>query len=117
MAFVNLDSIHHFQPLHPTGRPVKGRSAAWKRGASTVSNEHSSPPALALKITASAGLKDYGLIESVDLTDNRPMETMNLFGEPALDFGSTEVLQAQGKAHCPLVSIGRLMTTSRSPLD
>ena len=44
MAFVDLDSIHHFQPPRSTGRPLKGhaegRSTAWKRSASTVSSEH-----------------------------------------------------------------------------
>ncbi len=99
MAFVSLQSVHHFQPPRSAGRPVKGCSAARKRGASTVSNAHKNPMAHTPNVSPSARLADFDLIECVDLTTSLPVESRDSFGESALGFGGTE--NAQGNVHCP----------------
>ena len=100
MALIHLNSIHHYRPPQTIVRPVKGRSAASNRGASKVSHEHNDTVAITSNFGSSAGLKDYELIECVDLTDSLPMETVDLFGEPTLAFGGTEGC-VQGKVHYP----------------
>ncbi|KAK3170144.1 hypothetical protein OEA41_009530 [Lepraria neglecta] len=99
MASVSLNSIHHHQPAPSTGRPIKGRSAAPNRGASTLSSKHNDSVALAPNTPPSARLEDYDLIECVDLTTSLPMKAVDPFGEPVLGFGGTE--NAQGNFHCP----------------
>lgn len=99
MAFVSLNSIHHFRPPYATDRSSKRRSAACKRGASTLSNVQNSPTASAPKATLS--------VECVDLTDSPPIKTVGApFRRPALDSGGTEALQAQGKVCCPWCRLG-----------
>ena len=95
MAFVDLESIHQYQPPHVTGGPVQGRSAASKRGASIASQEPNDPGAPAPKTTASADL------ECVDLTDSPAIEIVGgLLDKPALRLGEVERC-VHGKAHCP----------------
>lgn len=98
MASVTLSVIHLLQPPRSPGRVLKarskGRSEAWKRGASTASKERRNSKALVLKISTS------DLENCVDLTSPQPMETVrNPIGEPALVFGGTE--NAQGKIYYP----------------
>ena len=101
MAFVDLDSIYHFQPPRSIGRPLKGRSegrsAAWKLGASTVSSEHCSSVASVLKTKTSADLENREPVSCIDLTTPLLMETGgDLFDEPALSVKGMETVQ--GKA-------------------
>ena len=112
MASVDLNSIHHYQPPHFTGRPAKDRSAACKRGPSRVRPERRSSPAHTPKITTRADLETHNLIECVDLTTSLPMETAgDLFGEPAQCFGGAEGC-VQGKT--PVLGIdGHSITISR----
>ena len=101
MAFVDLNPIHHYQPPHAISGPIKGRSAASKRGASTISHKHNNFVAPAPKITASADFKHFDLIECVDLTISSAIEAIgDLLGEPVLAFEETK-RYVHGKVHCP----------------
>jgi len=107
MAFVNLDSIHQYQPppivaqpvqRHSASMPLQGRSEVWNRGASTVSSGYNKSVGLASNSTTSANLQDSNAIEYVDLTTSLPMETLDPSREPALGFGGME--NAQGNVYC-----------------
>jgi len=100
MADVNLDSIHYYQPLASEIRPVQRCPAAWNCGASMVSNAHGNSMAPAPNVSPSARLADHALSECVDLTTSSPMESLDLFGELALDFAGTESC-AKGNVHLP----------------
>ena len=106
MASVNLDFIHHHQPLpfaarhiqrRSAGQPLKHRSAAWKRGDSIVGNAHENSIAFIPNVSPSAGLQDRTLIECIDLTTPPSMESLGPVGEPALALKGTEVC-AQGNS-------------------
>jgi len=91
MVDVNLDSIHYYQPLASALRPVQRCPAAWNCGASMASAPNVSP---------SARLADHALSECVDLTTSSPMESLDPFGELALDFAGMESC-AEGNVHLP----------------
>lgn len=98
MAFVDLDSIHYFQPPRSTGRLLKGRSegrsTAWNRDASTVSSEHYDPVASVPKTMTSVNLENCEPAGCIDLTTLLPMEVCgDPFGEPALSSRGTENVQ------------------------
>lgn len=101
MAFVHLKSFRHYQPPHATGRPIKGRSVVLNRSASQVSHKHNDTIAIAPNIGSSSKLEHFDLVERVNLTDSLPMEAINLFSEPALDYGCTKVLHSRGWIHPP----------------
>lgn len=115
MASVSLAFIPYQPPL-ATARPAKGRLAPSNRSASKVSYRHNDTVTVASNVGSSAGLKDYELIEYVDLTDSLPIETMDIFSEPILAVGGTEGC-VQGKVYYILSFDGCVITTSRSPLD
>ena len=98
MAFIDLNSIHHFQPPRSAGRPLKerseGRSTAWKRGASKISSDHDDSAASVPKTKTSAETSEPA--GCVDLTTPPPMETGgDPFSEPALSFGGTKNVQGK----------------------
>lgn len=92
MAFVDLDSLHYYQPPPSAVRPLQKRSAAWNRGAS--SNAHEKPMAGAPNISASARLEDFNLIEYVHSAASIQVESLANF-----DFEGTEM--ARGDSHIP----------------
>lgn len=117
MAFVNLDSVHHFQPPRSTRSPLQerseGHSTAWKRRASTVRSEHDGSLALVLKTKTGANLENCEPAGYIDLIHPLPIETGgDPFGEPALSLRGTETVQCKA-----LFAVdGRSMTTSRFSL-
>lgn len=100
MALIHLNSIHHYHLPQTVVRPVKGPFAASNRGASKVSHEHHDTMAVASNFGSSTGLKDYELIDCVDLTESLPTKIVDLFGEPTLTVGGTKGC-VRGKAYPP----------------
>ena len=85
MAFVNMDSVHFYQPPSMAGRPGKRRSAASNLDVCAVSNESYNSMTLEPSSNPSGRLEDYDLIESLDLTVSLPGESLDLFREPTVD--------------------------------
>lgn len=90
MAFINLDSVHYYQPPPFAGRPVQRRPGAQNRGGSTLSNEHCNPMAGAPNIIGSVRLEDFDLIENINLASSLPIDSLGLPREPALDSRTIE---------------------------
>ncbi|KAL9123615.1 MAG: hypothetical protein Q9217_006969, partial [Psora testacea] len=98
MAFVDLDSIHHFQPPRSTGRPLKGcsegRSTAWKRGTPKVSSKHYDSVASVPKTKTIITLENWEPAGYIDLTTTLTTETNDdPFGGPAVSSRGTENVQ------------------------
>ena len=91
IAFVDLDSIRHFQPRRSTSRPLKGRSeglsTARKHDASTVNSEYYDSVASMPKTMTNVNLESCELVGCIDLNTPLPMETGgNPFCERALSW-------------------------------
>ena len=85
MTSINLDSIHHYQPVPSGCRPVKGRS---------VPHNSMSPAQNAFSIDTP---KDHDIIQDIDLTTSVPTETPNPFSKSAQSFKGMKL--AQGIVH------------------
>lgn len=85
MAFVNMDSVHFYQPPSMAGRPEKTRSAASNLDVCAVSNESYNFITIEPSSNPSGRLEDYDLIEFLDLTVSLPGESLDLFREPTVD--------------------------------
>ncbi len=98
MAFVDLDSIHYFQPPRPLDRPLKGRSehrtTPRKRDAFTISSEHYDSVASVPKTKTSGNLESCEPAGCIDLTYPPPMETGgDPLDKPAVSMRGTENIQ------------------------
>jgi len=85
MAFVNMDSVHFYQPPSMAGRLGKRRSAASNLDVCAVNNENYNSMTVEPSSNPSGRLEDYDLIESLDLTVSLPRESLDLFREPTVD--------------------------------
>ncbi len=85
MAFVNMDSVHFYQPRSMADRLGKSPSAASNLDFCAVSNE--SYNSMTFKPSSNPGrrLEDYDLIESINQTISLLGESLDLFREPLVD--------------------------------
>ena len=85
MAFVNMDSVHFYQPRSMVGRLGKSTFAASNLDVCAVSNESYSSMTLEPSGNPGRRLEDYGLIESIVLAVSLPRRSPDLFREPTVD--------------------------------
>lgn len=81
MAFVDMDSVHFYQPPSMAGRLGEGRSAALNHDVRAISNESYNPMALKPSSNSSDRPEDYNPIEPCDLTVSLPRKSLDLFRE------------------------------------
>lgn len=85
MAFVDMDSVHFYQPPSMAGRLGERRFAALNLDVRAISNESYKPIALEPSSNSSGRLEDYNSIESFDSTVSLPRESLDLFRESTVD--------------------------------
>ena len=92
IAFVNMDSVHFYQPLNEIRRPGQWRSAASNF---EIHKERDNAITYRLSSSQSGRLEDYNSIEYLDLTASPLEDSFHSSLTPVLDSKSAE-LHAEG---------------------
>lgn len=100
MTLIHLNFIHHYHLPQLVVRPIKGPFVASNRDAFKVSREHYDTVIVTSNFGFSTGLKDYDLIDCVDLTESLSTKILDLCGESTLTVGGTKGY-VRGKAYSP----------------
>ncbi len=90
MAFVNIDSVHFYQPRSMADWLGKSPSAASNLDVCAISNESYNSITLEPSSNPGRRLEDYDLIKSIDQTVSLPRESLDLFREPTVDSRSAQ---------------------------
>lgn len=99
MAFVDMNSVHFYQPPSMGGPPEERRSAALNLDVRAVSNE--SYNSMAFGPSNSSGrLEDYNSIEPLDLTVSLPRESLDLFHESTVDTRDRSHATGTTRSYC-----------------
>ena len=98
MTYIDLNAAQFHQSLIRADQSDSRQSAALNFNVLTVYKECSNSVTLKLSNKLSEKLKNYNLIEYIDLT-NLLTELLNLFYKPVSDFNGSKV-HTEGKIHC-----------------
>ncbi len=85
MVFVDMDSVHFYQPPSMAGRLGERRSAALNLDVRAVSNQSYNSMTLEPCSNSSDRLQDYNSMEPFDLTVSLPTESLDSFRESTVD--------------------------------